>query len=66
MDNDWITFGVPFLVAAVGTAIVLAGEEFHLPLVVTASGLGIVVIGILILAAGIYRLPEPDSVEESH
>jgi hypothetical protein len=65
MDRDWIVFGIPFLVVAVGTAIVLAGEEFHLGTVVTFGGLGVVLVGTLVLAGGIYLLPEPEG-EEAH
>lgn len=66
MDNDWIVFGIPFVIAAVGTVLVLAGEGLDMPFSVTAGGLGIVIVGVLVLAGAIYRLPEPEEAEEAH
>lgn len=66
MDNDWIIFGIPFVMALVGTVMVVGSLRYELSMAVTVSGLGIILVGVLILAGGIHRLPEPDDAEETH
>jgi len=72
MDNDWFVFSIPVVLAVAGTAVVLAVEGFHIHTVeflgmdlVLLAGLFVVFLSVLILAGGVYYLPEPEGTGES-